>query len=120
MSLRFAERCVQNTQRFWRLLMFQKDLLKGRTILVTGGGTGLGRSMALRFAELGANLYLVARREQPLAEAANDIRAKGVKAGYATCDVRDFAAVENAIDAAEKELGAVDTLVNNAGGNFIG
>src|ERR1700683_1899025 len=99
--------------------MFKKDLLKGRTILITGGGTGLGRSMALRFAELGANLYLVARREQPLAEAADDIRAKGVKAGYATCDVRDFAAVENAIDAAEKELGAVDTLVNNAAGNFI-
>jgi NAD(P)-dependent dehydrogenase (short-subunit alcohol dehydrogenase family) len=99
--------------------VFERDLLKGRNILITGGGTGLGRSMALRFAELGANLYLVARREQPLAEAANDIRAKGVKAGYATCDVRDFAAVENAIDAAEKELGAVDTLVNNAAGNFI-
>jgi NAD(P)-dependent dehydrogenase (short-subunit alcohol dehydrogenase family) len=99
--------------------MFERDLLKGRNILITGGGTGLGRSMALRFAELGANLFLVARREEPLAETANDIRAKGVKAGYATCDVRDFAAVENAIAASEKELGAVDTLVNNAAGNFI-
>ncbi len=99
--------------------MFERDLLKGRSILITGGGTGLGRSMALRFAELGANLFLVARREEPLAQTANDIRAKGVKAGYATCDVRDFAAVENAIAAAEKELGAVDTLVNNAAGNFI-
>ena len=99
--------------------MFERDLLKGRNILITGGGTGLGRSMALRFAELGANLFLVARREEPLAQTANDIRGKGVKAGYATCDVRDFAAVENAIAAAEKELGAVDTLVNNAAGNFI-
>ena len=99
--------------------MFERDLLKGRSILITGGGTGLGRSMALRFAELGANLFLVARREEPLAETANDIRAKGVKAGYAMCDVRDFAAVENAIAAAEKELGTVDTLVNNAAGNFI-
>ena len=44
--------------------MFQKDLLKGRTILITGGGTGLGRSMALRLAELGANLFLVARRDE--------------------------------------------------------
>ncbi len=99
--------------------MFERDLLKGRNILITGGGTGLGRSMALKFAELGANLFLVARREEPLAQTANDIRAKGVKAGYAMCDVRDFAAVENAIAAAEKEFGAVDTLVNNAAGNFI-
>ncbi|MFZ0035823.1 MAG: SDR family NAD(P)-dependent oxidoreductase, partial [Candidatus Acidiferrales bacterium] len=99
--------------------MFERDLLKGRNILITGGGTGLGRSMALRFAELCANLFLVARREEPLVQTANDIRAKGVKAGYAKCDVRDFAAVENAIAAAEKEFGAVDTLVNNAAGNFI-
>ncbi len=99
--------------------MFERDLLKGRNILITGGGTGLGRSMALRFAELGANLFLVARREEPLAQTADDIRAKGVKAGYASCDVRNFAAVENAIAAAEKEFGAVDTLVNNAAGNFI-
>jgi NAD(P)-dependent dehydrogenase (short-subunit alcohol dehydrogenase family) len=99
--------------------VFQKDLLKGRNILITGGGTGLGRSMALRFAELGANIYLIARREEPLAETAKDIRAKSVKAGYASCDIRDYAAVENAIAAAEKELGAIDTLVNNAAGNFI-
>src|SRR5208282_1483893 len=86
---------------------------------ITGGGTGLGRSMALRFAELGANLFLVARREEPLAQTASEIRAKGVTAGYAICDVRDFSAVENAVAAAEKELGGVDTLVNNAAGNFI-
>jgi NAD(P)-dependent dehydrogenase (short-subunit alcohol dehydrogenase family) len=99
--------------------MFERDLLKGRNILITGGGTGLGRSMALRFAELGANLFLVARREEPLAQTASEIRAKGVTAGYAICDVRDFSAVENAVAAAEKELGGVDTLVNNAAGNFI-
>jgi NAD(P)-dependent dehydrogenase (short-subunit alcohol dehydrogenase family) len=99
--------------------MFERDLLKGRNILITGGGTGLGRSMALRFAELGANLFLVARREEPLAQTASEIRAKGVTAGYAICDVRDFSAVENSVAAAEKELGGVDTLVNNAAGNFI-
>ena len=48
--------------------MFKNDLMKGRNILITGGGTGLGRSMALRFAELGANLFLVARRPEPLAD----------------------------------------------------
>ncbi|HXW17940.1 MAG TPA: SDR family oxidoreductase [Candidatus Acidoferrales bacterium] len=99
--------------------MFERDLLKDRNILITGGGTGLGRSMALRFAELGANLFLVARREEPLSQTADEIRAKGVKAAYAICDVREFAAVESAIAAAEKELGSVDTLVNNAAGNFI-
>ncbi len=99
--------------------MFQNDLLKGRTILITGGGTGLGRSMALRFAELGANLFLVGRRREPLEETAEAIRVKGARAAFASADVRDFAAVENVVAAAEKELGSVDTLVNNAAGNFI-
>ncbi|HKV05379.1 MAG TPA: SDR family oxidoreductase [Candidatus Acidoferrales bacterium] len=99
--------------------MFRTDLLKGRTILLTGGGTGLGRSMGLRFAELGANLFLVGRREAPLKETAGDMRAKGARAAYACADVRDFDAVEKAVAAAEREFGRVDTLVNNAAGNFI-
>lgn len=99
--------------------MFQSDLLKGRTILITGGGTGLGRSMALRFAELGANLFLVGRREEPLKETGEAVRSKGARAAYASADIRDFAAVERAVAAAESEFGRVDTLVNNAAGNFI-
>jgi NAD(P)-dependent dehydrogenase (short-subunit alcohol dehydrogenase family) len=99
--------------------MFQSDLLKDRTIFITGGGTGLGRSMALRFAELGANLFLVGRRTEPLAKTCDELRARNARAAFASCDVRDFAAVENAIAAAEKEFGRVDTLVNNAAGNFI-
>lgn len=99
--------------------MYEKNLLAGRTILVTGGGTGLGRSMALRFAELGAKVFLVARREEPLKQTCEEIRAEGGEAGYATADVRDFAAVEAAITAAEAQFGCVDTLVNNAAGNFI-
>ncbi|HXJ18086.1 MAG TPA: SDR family oxidoreductase [Candidatus Polarisedimenticolia bacterium] len=103
--------------------MFQSDLLKERTILITGGGTGLGRAMALRFAELGATLFLVGRREDPLAETAKAIQAKGARAAYATADIRQFAAVEGAVAAAEKEFGrpfgGIDTLVNNAAGNFI-
>ncbi|MGA8145662.1 MAG: SDR family oxidoreductase [Candidatus Acidiferrales bacterium] len=99
--------------------MFQTDLLKSRTILITGGGTGLGRSMALRFAELGANIFLVGRREDPLKQTTTDVRAKGTRAAYFSADVRDFAAVESAVAAAEKEFGSIDTLVNNAAGNFI-
>jgi NAD(P)-dependent dehydrogenase (short-subunit alcohol dehydrogenase family) len=103
--------------------MFQSDLLKDRTILITGGGTGLGRAMALRFAQLGATLFLVGRREAPLAETVKEIRAKGARAAYATADIRQFAAVESAVAAAEKEFGrpfgGIDTLVNNAAGNFI-
>jgi NAD(P)-dependent dehydrogenase (short-subunit alcohol dehydrogenase family) len=99
--------------------MFQAKLLEGRTIFITGGGTGLGRSMALRFAELGARTFLAARREAPLRETAEEIRRRGGAAAYATADVRDFAAVERAIAAAWDELGAVDTLVNNAAGNFL-
>ena len=99
--------------------MFQADLLKGRTILITGGGTGLGRSMAIRFAELGANIFLTGRREEPLKETTERIRSKGGHSAYARADVREFAAVEAAVAEAEKEFGAVDTLVNNAAGNFI-
>jgi len=99
--------------------MFQSNLLAGRVILITGGGTGLGRSMALRLAELGAKLFLVGRREGPLAETAQQLRKAGGACSYATCDVRDPAAVEAAVAAAEAQFGRVDTLVNNAAGNFI-
>jgi NAD(P)-dependent dehydrogenase (short-subunit alcohol dehydrogenase family) len=99
--------------------MFEKKLLANRTILMTGGGTGLGRSMVLRMAELGAKIFLVARREDPLRETAEKIRAAGGICEYALADVRDFAAVEAAIASAEERLGPVDTLINNAAGNFI-
>ncbi len=98
--------------------MFQTDLLNGKTILITGGGTGLGRSMALRFAELGANIALCGRREEVLKEAAKEIGKKG-KAFYKTADVRNYDQVEAVFDAAEKEFGKIDILVNNAAGNFL-
>src|SRR6202050_4121706 len=99
--------------------MFEKKLLANRTIFITGGGTGLGRSMVLRMAELGAKIFLVARREDPLRETAEKIRAAGGVCEYALADVRDFAAVEAAIASAEGRLAPVDTLINNAAGNFI-
>lgn len=99
--------------------MFQKDLLKDRAIFITGGGSGLGRSMALRFAELGARIFIIGRREQPLMEVCDEIHRAGGAAAFATCDVRDPAAVEAAAAAADQQYGRIDTLVNNAAGNFM-
>ena len=94
-------------------------MLKGRAIFITGGGTGLGRSMALRFSELGACLFLVGRREEPLRETCEEIRKLGGVAAYTTCDVRDYAAVESAAAQAEQQVGEINTLINNAAGNFM-
>jgi NAD(P)-dependent dehydrogenase (short-subunit alcohol dehydrogenase family) len=99
--------------------LFQQDLLKGQAIFLTGGGTGLGRSMAMRFAELGARIFLAGRREAPLQETCNEIHRVGGAAAYATCDVRDYAAVEAAAAKAEEQFGEINTLINNAAGNFM-
>jgi NAD(P)-dependent dehydrogenase (short-subunit alcohol dehydrogenase family) len=99
--------------------MYEKNLLAGRAILITGGGTGLGRSMSVRLAELGAKMFLVGRRAEPLEDTAAKIREAGGTCGFATADVRDPVAVEAAVGEAEKQFGRVDTLINNAAGNFI-
>jgi NAD(P)-dependent dehydrogenase (short-subunit alcohol dehydrogenase family) len=99
--------------------MFASNLLKGRAIFLTGGGSGLGRSMAIHFAELGARLFLIGRREVPLRESCDEIHRNGGAAAFRTCDVRDFDAVETAFAAAETQFGEIDTLVNNAAGNFM-
>ncbi|MFQ5927274.1 MAG: SDR family oxidoreductase [Terriglobia bacterium] len=99
--------------------MYQPDLLHGQTILITGGGTGLGRAMALRFSELGAKIFLAARREAPLRETAEEIRRRGGAAAWAVCDVRDAAGVERMVEKAQEEFSRIGVLVNNAAGNFI-
>jgi NAD(P)-dependent dehydrogenase (short-subunit alcohol dehydrogenase family) len=98
---------------------FRKDLLAGKTTIITGGGTGLGRAMALRCAGLGARIGILGRRPDPLQETAKAIREAGGVAAVASCDVRDPAAVKAAFDALEAELGPANQLVNNAAGNFL-
>ena len=99
--------------------MFQKNLLAGKRILITGGATGLGKSMGQRFLELGATLYICGRREQVLNEAAEQLRkATGGTVKTFACDVRDNARVEAMTDQIWQE-GPLDVLVNNAAGNFI-
>jgi NAD(P)-dependent dehydrogenase (short-subunit alcohol dehydrogenase family) len=99
--------------------VFEKNMLQGRAMFLTGGGTGLGRSMALHLASLGAKLFLAGRREDPLKQVCEEIRGANGEAGYATCDVRDYAAVEAAAGKAYEQFGRIDTLINNAAGNFM-
>ncbi len=99
--------------------MFQSDLLQSKNIFLTGGGSGLGRSMALHFAKLGARLFLIGRRPDPLKAVCDEIRQAGGTAAFASCDVRDYAAVEAAASAAESQIGDINTLINNAAGNFM-
>jgi NAD(P)-dependent dehydrogenase (short-subunit alcohol dehydrogenase family) len=99
--------------------MFQPDLLMGKRILVTGGGTGLGKSMAQRFVELGADLLICGRRENVLAEAAAELGKIGNRAvATHSIDIRDPDGVERMMDWAFAD-GPIDVLVNNAAGNFI-
>jgi NAD(P)-dependent dehydrogenase (short-subunit alcohol dehydrogenase family) len=98
---------------------FRPDLLRGKTTIVTGGGTGLGRAMALRLASLGARVAVLGRRPDPLAETAKAIRELGGQAAAVPCDVRDPEAVARAVDTVEAGLGPVNQLVNNAAGNFL-
>jgi NAD(P)-dependent dehydrogenase (short-subunit alcohol dehydrogenase family) len=98
--------------------MFQPDLLAGRRILVTGGGSGLGAAMAARFAELGARLLLCGRRAEVLDATAATLRASGAQVDTAVCDVRDAAAVQAMVDA-QWAVAPIDVLVNNAAATFI-
>jgi len=97
--------------------MFRPDLLKAKRILITGGGTGLGRGMATRFLELGATVYICGRREEVLQATAKELSSKGPIHAIA-CDVRDLAAVEAMMNSIWS-AGPIDILVNNAAGNFI-
>jgi len=99
--------------------MFQDDLLKEKTIIITGGGTGLGKSMAWRFGSLGAQLALASRKQEVLDRAAQELRQQGVSVLAVACDVRKPSEVQNLVAVTKKTFGRIDGLVNNAAGNFI-
>lgn len=99
--------------------MFRDGLLRGKRILITGGGTGLGKSIGRRYVELGARLVICGRRSEPLNAAADELRqAYGADIETYSCDVRDAVAVENMMTTIW-ESGPLDVLVNNAAGNFL-
>jgi NAD(P)-dependent dehydrogenase (short-subunit alcohol dehydrogenase family) len=100
--------------------MLKPDALKGKTIIITGGGTGLGRSMGKYFLQLGANLVITSRKKDVLDKTAAELEKEtGGKVIAVACDVRKYEEIENVIRTAEKEFGAIHGVLNNAAGNFI-
>jgi NAD(P)-dependent dehydrogenase (short-subunit alcohol dehydrogenase family) len=100
--------------------MLREGTLKGKNILVTGGGTGLGRSMGEYFLQLGANLVITSRKLDVLQETAREMMEKnGGKVISVACDVRDIVQVEAMWEKAKAELGQIHVVLNNAAGNFI-
>ena len=94
--------------------------LAGSVTLVTGGGRGIGRAVALRLAKLGAAVCICGRNEEPLARTAKDLRALGVRTHAQTADVTKAEEVTSLVETAERELGPITILVNNAGIGLFG
>ena len=100
--------------------MLKKNSLKDKVILVTGGGSGLGKSMVKYFLDLGANVIITSRREKLLNEVAKEFNSKYKSEVFPiSCDVRNIDQVEKVIDKSFKKFGKIDCLLNNAAGNFI-
>ena len=100
--------------------MLRDDALRGKTIVVTGGGSGLGRSMTRYFLELGARVAITSRDLDKLQTTASELSAEtGGECLAVACDVRHYDQVETMLSEIEKTFGQVDVLLNNAAGNFI-
>jgi NAD(P)-dependent dehydrogenase (short-subunit alcohol dehydrogenase family) len=100
--------------------MLRDDALKGTNIIVTGGGSGLGKSMTKYFLELGANVVITSRNIEKLKNTAQELETNS--SGQCIplqCDVRHYNQVEHMMDQAHEALGSIDVLLNNAAGNFI-
>lgn len=100
--------------------MLREGSLKGKVIVVTGGGTGLGRAMSKYFLELGADVVITSRKIDVLNETAKELEGEtNGRVLPVQCDVSDYKQVENLLAASLEKFGRVDVLLNNAAGNFI-
>lgn len=100
--------------------MLRPDALKGRTIIITGGGTGLGKSMGKYFLELGANLVITSRKKEVIDKTAAELtEATGGQVLAVPCDVRKYEEIEAVIKATEERFGQIHGVLNNAARNFI-
>src|SRR6201987_4597962 len=98
--------------------IFREQVLSGKTALVTGGGSGIGQRMAERFADHGAKVMLVGRKQEKLDAAATAICKAGGTVTTAALDVREYSAVEAALKRTHDEFGEIDILIAGAAGNF--
>ena len=98
---------------------FADKLFEGKTVFVTGGGSGINLGIARNFAALGANIAIRGRTQSKLDAAAEELRAFGARVCPVAADVRDFAALEAAFTRSHEELGPMDVLVCGAAGNFL-
>jgi NAD(P)-dependent dehydrogenase (short-subunit alcohol dehydrogenase family) len=100
--------------------MLKPGTFKGKTVLITGGGTGLGRSMGKYLLELGANLVITSRKKEVIEKAAAELAQQtGGQVLAVPCDVRKYEEIENVLKQTESRFGKVDAVINNAAGNFI-
>lgn len=100
--------------------MLKDGALEGKTVLVTGGGTGLGKSMSKYFGQLGAQVAITSRKQEVLDKTAAQLSAEtGAKFFAVSCDIRNYDEVEAMREKVVDEFGSVDVLVNNAAGNFV-
>ena len=100
--------------------MFKDDIFKGKTIIITGGGTGLGRSMAEKISSLGGNVIIVSRKLEVLENTAKEISDKtGNSVKAIQLDIREYKEISRVLELVTGEFGIIDGLVNNAAGNFI-
>lgn len=100
-------------------MMLPGETFRGKTVLVTGGGTGLGLETAKRFGGLGAHIVIASRKSAHLEPAAKELRELGIEVLPVVVDVRRPASVAAMLQTALGRFGAVDVLVNNAAGNFL-
>jgi len=98
--------------------VFAPDLFRGQTVMVTGGGRGIGKQTALAFARLGANLVIASRKPENLNPTAEEIRALDAECLAVPTNIREVEQVDALVRAALERFGAIDCLVNNAGGQF--
>ncbi len=99
--------------------VFAPGLFAGKTVVVTGGGSGIGRCIAHEIASLGGHAVLIGRKLEKLHQTAGEIVADGGRASFHACDIRDEETVKNTVQAMVAVHGRIDALVNNAGGQYI-
>lgn len=98
--------------------IFKENLYSDKTVLVTGGGTGIGLRTAKEFGQLGANVMICSRKEENLNAGLKELKDAGINARSTTCDIRDEDAVKACVAETIREFGGLDILINNGGGQF--